>query len=93
MPSQTHPSIDDPSELRQRAERYRSMAVTTLDRLANTALHVLADEYDDLATQIEERFQLSFNHRNERFYQSEQPERSGSFFALVDKVETKVWTR
>ena len=73
MPSQMHPSIDDLSELRQRAERYRSMAVRTLDTVTNTALHVLADECDDLATQIEERLQLSFNHREDGFYQSEQP--------------------
>lgn len=46
--------MESPLELRQRAERYRRLALSATDRQAIEALKELATEYDALAAALEE---------------------------------------
>jgi hypothetical protein len=45
--------MDSPQELRQRAERYRRMALSITDEQATEALEELASECDALAATLE----------------------------------------
>jgi hypothetical protein len=47
-----------PNEMRERAARYRLMAIQISDAQAIDALRALADEYDARAKEIEDRGQV-----------------------------------
>jgi predicted Rossmann-fold nucleotide-binding protein len=69
MPFQKHPKdgiaqpqlhlLNDPKHWRDRAEEARTMAERMMDDYAKEAMMRIADEYDRLADQAEQRQQLN----------------------------------
>ena len=45
--------MEGPQKLREKAERFRQMALTIIDKQAVVALRDLAEEYEALAIQLE----------------------------------------